>query len=139
MKEIYKATRKSDGRWVVGFFVEHDGKTYIYYENCKVMPEGVDTWIEKAEVEPLSMALFTGKADKNGGYIFVNDLVEYETALSKVMCIVSYGKKDKILLIPTSGIKAGEAIDIENIKEDQMRIVGNAYLGMFSKIGARND
>lgn len=138
-KSVCKGVRKLDGRYVVGFLVEHDGKTYIYYENCKIMPEGVDTWIEHSEVFPESVAMFSGKVDKNGGYIFVNDIVEYETAMSKVMCIVSHASQNRVAIIPTSGIKSGEPILIDKIKDDQLCIIGNVYFGLSPRKGARND
>lgn len=67
-EKLFKGKRIYNGEWIVGFYVEIKGESFLFVEGKPC---------EKYEVYPETVCEYTGKTDKNGVKIFEHDKVRY--------------------------------------------------------------
>lgn len=71
---LFRGMRKDNGEWVYGYYVPHNNKSYIYYEEIDEMCQ-TGSWLNGIEVIPETVGQDTGLCDKNGNRIFDGDVV----------------------------------------------------------------
>lgn len=70
---LFKAKRVDNGEWVIGFYAHIYKKHYIY--TGQLIHGGLYDVAERFEVDPSTICRCTGMKDKNGNFIFDNDIV----------------------------------------------------------------
>lgn len=70
---LFKAKRKSNGEWVVGFYAHIYKKNYIY--TGRLIHGGLYDIAERFEVDSSTICQCTGLKDKNGKLIWENDIM----------------------------------------------------------------
>lgn len=79
MREIlFKAKRKDNGEWVEGYYLNKIDPL-LGVESSFILNQGdMCSFFSWHEVDPYTVCQCVGKKDKNGKYIFENDVVLYE-------------------------------------------------------------
>lgn len=74
---LFKAKRKDNGEWMVGFYTYIYKKHYIY--TGQLIRGGLYDIAERFEVDPSTICRCTGLKDKNDKLIWENDIVKFDT------------------------------------------------------------
>lgn len=93
---LYKAKRKDNGEWMVGFYTHIYKKHYIY--TGQLIHSGLYDIAERFEVDPSTISKCTGLKDKNDKLIWENDIVKINN--SEVNTIVTFRDFEIICTIP---------------------------------------
>lgn len=89
---LFKAKRKDTGEWVEGNLItnEQDGTAYIGY--IFSVRDGVIEDFDLVEVDPKTLCQYTGLTDKNGRWIWENDIVSCEHEKYKELKEYEFGQ-----------------------------------------------
>ena len=80
-KILFKGKSIKDGKWVKGYCVVSDDKTFIGMDAVEHYCVPALRWFE---VDPETISQFTGLVDENGKRIWENDVVIYEKQYAPV-------------------------------------------------------
>lgn len=73
---LFKGKRIDNDEWIIGYYEEANGKSYINYEEAIEKYGKSLTIIRSKEVIPETVGQCTGRNDENGKMIFENDIVK---------------------------------------------------------------
>lgn len=132
----YKAKIVDNGEWVYGSLIYSSNSESYYidysieedYDSCKEFG-GYDYKLEviAAEINPETICQCTGLKDKNGNYIFENDILEITYGSQKERSVVKYGNFNCSCCDGVYGyfLENGDIRDLED--DTESKVVGNKF------------
>ena len=119
---IFRGKRKDNDEWIEGYLIQGN-KTYIATTeaiNYMCVSTSYMASIELVEVIPKTVGQFTGLEDKNGKWIFENDIVTMPAYQGGRTKSVVYFKNGKFAV-------DGSNYAFKDICPRNMEVIGNIY------------
>lgn len=123
---LYKAKRKDNREWVIGFYAYINKKHYIY--TGQLIHSGLYDIAERFEVDPSTICQCTGLKDKNSKLIWENDICDRK---EEYLEIVKYNNGDWTLDYSYSkGKESGYCycnLGFYALERNYVEVIGNIF------------
>lgn len=132
---LYKAKRKDNREWVIGFYAYINKKHYIY--TGQLIHSGLYDIAERFEIDPPTICQCTGLKDDNGTPIFENDMLSLTDKVNDYewKAVVKFGNPNAEYawgwwLIPLTKCDANKDILLwieTELNTIECRVIGNIF------------